>query len=237
MICSLTNIGSKNIETSIVKSVAEIVTEANKKTEETVKKVSAETKETVNEVKKELIEEIKKRPHVLNLYIGDNIYDDLVNKMGKKDAVDFLVRAANDNNPLSVIDKLYLGDDSRDNWPIAYKEGVYKYLNKDREMIIDETGSKIGELFGKVHNAMIQAVSEVINQNLSGGTVEGMYDTYNMLKIQRNLYKICGRTEILCSKLQSKVKNPVHPFFQKYFIELFFDDRNKMKQELDSQDY
>jgi hypothetical protein len=191
---------------------------------------------TANEKVMSELREIKNRPQVLNLYIGDNIYDELVDKMGKKDAVDFLIRAASDNDPLSVIDKLYLGDGAKDNWPIAYKEGVYKYINKDKEMIVDKTGEKIGKLFGKIHNAMIQAVSEMINQNLSGNTVEGMYDTYNMMKIQRNLYKICGRTEILCNKLQSKVKNPVHPFFQKYFIELFFNDMNKMKLEDETND-
>jgi hypothetical protein len=190
---------------------------------ESVEKVTGEVKET--------LEAIKNRPQVLNVYIGDNIYDDLVKKMGKKDAVDFLIRAASDNNPLSVIDKLYLDDTNKDDWPIAYKEGEFKFLSENKEMVVDKTGAKISKLFGKVHNAMIQAVSEMIDSNLRGTAedIKGMYDTYNMMRIQRNLYKICGRTDILCNRLKNKVSNPVHPFFQRYFIQLFFDDMNKMK--------
>jgi hypothetical protein len=185
-----------------------------------------EIKDSVGKVEKL----IRERPPSLNVYIGDNIYDDLVKKMGKKDAVDFLVRAASDNNPLSVIDKLYLDGNNKEDWPLAFKDGEFKYISKGKEMIIDKTGDKIGKLFGNVHNAMIQAVSEIIDSNLRGTAedIKGMYDTYNMLKIQRNLYKLCGRTEILCNKLQSKVANPIHPFFQQYFIKLFFDDDNML---------
>lgn len=179
----------------------------------------------VTDTNEEILKEIKKRPPVLNFYIGDNVYDDLVEKMGKEDAVDFLIRAASDNNPLSVIDKLYLDDRNKEDWPLAYnKEGEFKYLNKNKQMIVDKTGTEIVKLFGKVHNAMIQAVSEMINKNLTGQSVDGMYDTYNLQKIQGNLYKMCGRTELLCGKFKKKIINQVHPFFNVYFMELFFDD-------------
>jgi hypothetical protein len=215
----ISKIDISNITDSIKDTVAKTV-------EYSVSKVE----DSVSEVK----ELIKNRPPVLNVYIGDNVYDDLVKKMGKKDAVDFLIRAASDNDPLSVIDKLYLDDIDKEDWPIAYRNGEFKYISEKKEMIIDRTGNRIGKLFGKVHNAMIQAVSEMINNNLNGTAedINGMYDTYNMLRIQRNLYKICGKTDIFCNRLRNKVTNPVHPFFQKYFIKLFFDDSNMMKSKL-----
>jgi hypothetical protein len=212
----------KKILVSKKKDVEDIV---NKVVSE---KVNAAVKEVDNKVSavEEEIKEIRNRPQVLNFYIGDNIYDDLVKKMGKEDAVDMLIRAASDNNPLSIIDKLYLDGPNKEDWPIAYKDGEFKYLDKDKRMVVDKTGKKMTELVGKVHNAMIKAVSEMITKNLEGSAkdVEGMYDTYNMMKIQRNLYKFCGKTELYCNKLQTKIRNPVHPFFQRYFIKLFFDD-------------
>mgnify|MGYP003682985957 FL=1 len=140
--------------------------------------------------------------------IGQDFYPQLIAKMGYRDARNFLVS----NHPKSVMSKLFEGLDP-DQYPIAYNNKCFRYLDDKGTLVEDKTGKIATKLTEHVQNAMITATNELINESIKNNTTDQLYDVYDIATVQTNLTLLSSKDE-LREQLIKLIENPTHPFFE-----------------------
>lgn len=159
------------------------------------------------------LQEQASRPQITNYYnfvvVGDNFFDELINVMGKDNAVDFLANAAVEGKPLDVINKLYLEGRDPNKYPIACRKNNvsnFRYLNNKHQIVDDMGGTVLGRAVSdKIQNAMLRATNEIIK--------DGLNDRYDITHLQHNLATM-GNGLHLVNDLANVTENALHPFFK-----------------------
>ena len=162
--------------------------------------------EEQNSALREEVEELKHKP-VTNYNIailGNDFYTELVDKIGKQDAIEFLAKSYIES-PLDVFSKLYLDDRKPEDYPVACRDKLhFRYLDHDKRMVDDQGGSSIGSVVSKqITNAVINAVNDC-----NGNSVYGLEDIETIRKKLEMLDK-----DTMIADLAYITNNPNHPFF------------------------
>lgn len=179
--------------------------------------------EKIEQLEREL-NVVKNKPavhHHWNIVLGGNFYDELVDKMGKSHAINYLTELASTGKPIDIINKLYLEGNSPEKYPIACRnntgnesEGIphFRYIGSDHRLIDDKGGRSISKIVSSgVHNAMLLAANEAINEQVENRN----YDDFNIGPIQRyaaNMRNTLPQDHII-SELSHMTRIPNHPFF------------------------
>lgn len=152
------------------------------------------------------ITEAEQRPSNI-VVIGNDFFTELVEKVGKDNAVQYLTTAAV-GKPLEVIDKLYLEGKEPDDYPIACRNhDHFRYRNADSKIIDDHGGKVIGNIMThRLQNAIIMAINEIITH----GPDEEKLD--KIMAAQHYVTNGMNKEEII-HELSLLTNNEKHPFF------------------------
>ena len=160
------------------------------------------------------ISEIADKPTVINntyniAIMAPNFYQELETKIGQRETVKLLTSSAITNDPMSILKILYFGGNDPNEYPIASKNGRYRYLNDEGTLI--ETGEdQVGKLVSsRIQKAMSYATGKLIRNTMHD--TDKLYDTYDLGTIQANIYNF--PTEYVYKELSHITENPAHPFF------------------------
>ena len=149
--------------------------------------------------------------------IGDNALEYLSNRMGRDEAIKYLVQNAINANSIDVVDKLYLDGKDINDYPIACREDLhFRFLDENKNIVDDFGGHKIAhKLTDNVQTAMIDAHLNYIKKLTNTPRQEELWSVYDIRKVQSSINEFNNREnkENLRADLAIKVYNPTHPFF------------------------
>jgi len=158
------------------------------------------------------VSEAEQRPSINNIVvIGNDFYSELVDKVGKDNAVQYLTTSAV-GRPIEVIDKLYLeGKDPMD-YPIACRNADhFRYLNSESKIVDDFGGSYIGDIMtDRLQHAMLMAINEAIR---TGEPEADDKELDSIVEAQRYVTSGLDKANLL-HELSVKTSNAGHPFFR-----------------------
>lgn len=148
----------------------------------------------------------------INLHIGDDFFKELVDKCGREGAMKTIIGAARANDPLLIIDALYLSVPPNER-PIASWGKQFRFMDSKRQIVHDQDGSKISKHVGNgLQNAFLMASCELIDKQVKQDTEMTDDEMENFMAIQT-----CGcappRTDQLVTGLSSRTQNTAHPFW------------------------
>lgn len=157
------------------------------------------------------LEEVKQTPvqhHHWNIVLGMNFFDELVHKMGKDHAIDFLSDIAQEGKPVDVINKLYLEGTSPNEYPIACCDrNHFRYIDSEHRIVDDKGGHEISKIVTSgVHDALVSAANESLH-------VHGTRDQFNALQRYITDMKRSLPKDRIISELAHITSIPNHPFF------------------------
>lgn len=157
------------------------------------------------------LEEVKQTPvqhHHWNIVLGMNFFDELVHKMGKDHAIDFLSSIAQEGKPVDVINKLYLEGTSPSEYPIACCDrNHFRYIDSEHRIVDDRGGHGISKIVTSgVHDALVSAANESLN-------VHGTREQFNNLQRYITDMKRSLPKDRIISELAHITSIPNHPFF------------------------
>lgn len=156
------------------------------------------------------VERAEQRPPSINniVVIGNDFYSELVDKVGREDAIRYLTSAAT-CKPIEVIDKLYLEGKDPMNYPIACKNtNHFRYLNSESKIIDDRGGDSIGNLVtNQLQNAILMAINEAISDT------EATAALCDIVEAQRYVSQGVDKEKLLL-QLSKITNNDSHPFFK-----------------------
>ena len=173
-----------------------------------------------NRILEQKVNFVEKQPRSIQniVVIGNNFYQELVEKLGKDCAVDFFASTAVAGKPLDVVEKLYLEGKDPMHYPIACRDRDFRYLGDDSNVVDDRGGKIIGDIMcRRLQNAYLMASNEIISQAVEPG--EGEYDVSQSDGLLDNLRRVqeisgaCYKREIV-DRLAEATENREHPFFQ-----------------------
>jgi hypothetical protein len=146
--------------------------------------------------------------------VGPDMYKRLIDKVGEREALSIINQSAIMDNPLLIFDKLYLTGVEPNEFPIAYHNGEYRFLNRDNQVVVDRTGNLVYELIASpIQDLMLQNINNLIDTHLEQGNCEPLYDTYQIGQMQGTIFSTLKK-ETIVRKLEKMVKNKSHPFFR-----------------------
>jgi hypothetical protein len=163
---------------------------------------------------RERVSKIENEPRYNNwIIVGLDMYNDMISRYGREEAVSFLTKSAVTGDSLDVIKKLYLDGVSPEKYPIACRNyHHFRYLNDKREVIDDNGGSSVQKLFtSRAHKAMILATNEMIAQQIASGSTDLLYRENEIGNVQECLTMVHN---IDIDRLAGMINNPNHPFFK-----------------------
>lgn len=152
--------------------------------------------------------------------VGDNLYNQLIQKMGKNGAINFLAGAAASNQPLNVLKKLYFDNVEPNSFPIATQDNNIRYLNNNQQLVQENATEFVSQLNEKIRDAMIYATNDLIRQSISTNNTDQLYEIYDISRIQHN---ITALSKIPLKDLQNVSSVPNHPFFAQEIVMLRVD--------------
>ena len=177
------------------------------------------------------LEHVKNKPttveqhHHWNIVLGMNFFDELVHKMGKNHAINYLTEIAQEGKPVDVINKLYLEGTVPTKYPIACRDqDHFRYIDADHKVVDDKGGVGLSKLVSTgVHEALILAANEAIHEQVSSQN----YDCFNIEPIQRYVADMRNSLpeDRIIDELAHITNIPNHPFFT---------DENMFTRKLDS---
>lgn len=182
---------------------------------ETIKQCLVEIKQQNQDIQEKLNKQAEQKGgdnyNIYNNYIiiGPDVYSNMVQKFGKEETLRMLTSGNVSDNTLKIIKKVYLDGVAPEQYPIACRNNDhFRYLNDKHELIDDLGGQKCQDFVtNRVHNAMLMATNEVINQVINGSNQSDIGN------LQQNLTaKVKNKTVI--SDLANMTRNPNHPFFR-----------------------
>jgi hypothetical protein len=168
-----------------------------------------------NQVLKNQVQQVADQPRSIHniMVIGNDFFQELIAKIGKQRAIEFLSSTASAGKPIDVIGKLYLEGKEPNNYPIACRdEDHFRYLSHDdkggRKVVDDRGGVIIGDIMmNRLQNAFLMAANELITNHVDGG-IESDRD---VLRSVQNVATINKNT--LVYQLAEVTTNANHPFF------------------------
>lgn len=171
--------------------------------------------EKIEKLEREL-QEVKSTPavhHHWNIVLGMNFFDELVTKMGKDHAINFLAGIAQDGKPVDVINKLYLEGNSPNSYPIACRDhDHFRYVDSDHRVIDDKGGHSISKIVtAGVQDALILAANEAIHEQVKGMSSDQI-DVGILQKYVADMRRSLPKDRII-SELAHITNIPNHPFF------------------------
>lgn len=186
-----------------------------------LEEVVCQMKNELEETKKDL-NRVKKRPTFVNIenlnanitFISRDLYSELQQSLGSEEALRIINQASRENQPLKLVDKLYLEGRSSDQYPIACKDSFhFRYLDDNRDLVDDKDGSQITrQIVSGVQDAMMLANNRVILQGINCGNTDYLFsEQYDLPKIQTNVLNINQNS--VKDELAQRFTNPKHPFF------------------------
>lgn len=163
-----------------------------------------------NKILESKVLNVEKQPRNINniVVIGTDFYQELVEKIGKDQAIDFLTVSA----PMDVISKLYLDGKDPMNYPIACKDSDhFRYLDDNSSVVDDHGGRVISDIVIKrIQNAFLMVTNELINESVeqdkdyhASGMVLQMQDKISNYSKEDIVYQLAEATNI-----------EGHPFFR-----------------------
>lgn len=170
---------------------------------------------------KDEIEELKNAPKN-NIYmnfavIGDDMYKELIERMGSSEGNRFIMDTAMAENYDGLIDCAY-PPSSKGIYPIACKDKYHFRFLDDRRNIIDDMGGNqiMNRLTKSIQNTMLKANADIIGQYVSRGNTDTLYNEYDMRAVQEKISDLTRPKQQNKFKhtLASKMSNPEHPFFK-----------------------
>lgn len=172
--------------------------------------------ERIEQLEREL-KEVKKKPpvhHHWNIVVGGDFFSELVDKMGRGRAVEYLSEIATEGKPLDVINKLYLEGTEPTSYPIACRdEDHFRYMDSAHRIVDDKGGHGISQIVSNgVHRALVTAANEAICDQV---------DIQNYVADMRNSLP----PDRIVSQLAHMTSIPDHPFFR---------DEDEIEAETDS---
>ena len=152
----------------------------------------------------------------LNITKDTDFYKELTKKMGERQAIDFIARAAIEGNAMGIFEKLYLTDKDVESYPLACRDNI-EYRFKEKDKLTSKKAREMSDMINeKVVNCIINASIYIVNQSLKGNEDfrETMFDgIYNLKKIQGAAQKLNLKKELFFNRLTKKIKIKNHPFF------------------------
>ena len=173
-----------------------------------------ESLEAKNKLLEDKVTKVALQPRNI-IVLGNDFFQELVEKIGKERAVEFLTCTAMSGKPIDVIDKLYLEGKDPMTYPIACRnQDHFRYLNAENDMVDDRGGAIIGDFMSsRIQNAFIMAANELISHGISKGNTDTLYDTYNIVTVQESITTACDKQAIV-NELAKVTDNSEHPFFK-----------------------
>lgn len=163
------------------------------------------------------VDKVEKQPRINNIMvIGNDFFQELALKIGKKGAVEFLTLAASSGKAIDVIDKLYLEGKDPMTYPIACRDEDHfrfrKLDGQEGKLVDDRGGAIIGDLMmDRVRNAFMMAANEVLCSRSLDGHAES--DTEICLQhFQQGISAVNKRNIVY--QLAEATNNSSHPFFK-----------------------
>lgn len=139
--------------------------------------------------------------------MASNFFEAMKEKKGESKAISTIVGATERARPLEILKELYFKGDPNE-YPIASRNGRYRYLNEEGQLV--ETGAtRMGKMLStRLQNAMSYAASMLIRTTKA---VDKLYDFYDIGRIQTNICYF--PREMVETDLSTVTENPTHPFF------------------------
>ena len=174
---------------------------------------NAVNEEILNELQqlRERVKKIENEPRYNNwIIIGPDMYNDMVDKYGRTEALDFLTKSAISGDSVDVIKKIYLDGISPEKYPIACKKDMhFRYLNDKREVIDDKGGESVQKMFtARAHKAMVVAANEQVREAMENSNMNDLFTKLN--DVQNGLASVHS---LDLERLAGITTNPDHPFF------------------------
>lgn len=171
--------------------------------------------EKIEKLEREL-QEVKSTPavhHHWNIVLGMNFFDELVTKMGKDHAINFLAGIAHDGKPVDVINKLYLEGNEPNTYPIACRDhDHFRYIDSEHRVIDDKGGHSISKIVtAGVQDALILAANIAIHEQVKG-MLSDQIDVGVLQKYVADMRRSLPRDRII-GELAHITNIPNHPFF------------------------
>ena len=194
----------------------------DKDTNQTLAEVVTQMKIELEETKRDL-NRVKEKPTYVNIenfnanitVVSRDFFAELYQSLGSEEALRVINQASRDNQPLKLVDKLYIEGRDSNQYPIACKDRFhFRYLDDNKDLIDDKDGSRITrQIIGGVQDAMMSANNKLILQGIRRGNTDFLFsEQYNLPKIQDNLLNINPNN--VKNELVQRFTNPKHPFFR-----------------------
>lgn len=153
------------------------------------------------------------------IMVGDNFYSELVGKMGKDAAVQYLVSVATNNNPLDIVRTLYLNGDPRSHSITCRDQNHFRYMGAENKVVDDKGGYSIGcKVSNSIQNAMLMASNELIAQQLGKETEMSDDEMERFYQVQ-----MCATNTIPCKTVTDELSkmtiNADHPFWSGKWVD------------------
>lgn len=149
-----------------------------------------------------------------NVVVGDNFYGELVDKMGKEAALNFIVKSASEKTPLEIVKKLYLEGLRPDDVPIACRgEDHFRFVNANQEIIDDKGGHGITKIVSNgIQNTMLMASNELIARQVARDSEMTDEDMEEFLTVQQYATGMPAEYTVT-DELSKMTRNANHPFW------------------------
>lgn len=163
------------------------------------------------------VDKVEKQPRINNIMvIGNDFFQELALKIGKKGAVEFLTLAASSGKAIDVIDKLYLEGKDPMSYPIACRDEDHFRFRKldghEGKLVDDRGGAIIGDLMmDRVRDAFMMAANELWCNRSLDGHAESDVET-RLQNVQQGISAVNKRNIVY--QLAEATNNSSHPFFK-----------------------
>jgi len=147
--------------------------------------------------------------------ITDDLFGQIVNQMGKHEGVKFLLDSL---ECLDIVDKVYLSGKDKNQYPIAcINKSHFRFLGPSHDVVDDIGGDLIvSKITNSIQNAFLKAIADLIQGHVEDDRIDALYRTYDIRSIHKRIKQLSttDQRERLRQRLENKVTNPSHPFFQ-----------------------
>lgn len=193
-----------SLETTLSKIVDSKMAEINSKLDDLQRTIAEKQDVTINQFNINL-----------NVHLGDNFYQELVDKMGRDAALQFIIAAAGKRSPLDIVKKLYLDGLPAGHFPpIACRNGDhFRFLTADRKVVDDIGGRDItARVSNGIQNAMLLASNDLIARQVTRET-EMTDEDMDVFMLVQNYATSTPNNKEIKDGLVTMTTDLCHPFW------------------------